>query len=265
MNLDYKLVDNMLSLAILKLMGNSILEGIKAVSFDFWYTIGRYETEAEWGRQDEIRVKEFKQILAERGVEISESQIERTLQDVGAECEAERLKTEMEISSREVVSRFLTRSGIRKRIAGGLSELLRSFDEALLKVKIVAEPQAIEVLAELKRRGYSLALLSNTSHGHIIKRIMDREALTGFFDHLLYTDEIGTRKPNPEAFKILLDRLGTRPEETVHVGDRIDLDVLGARRSDLRSVLYAPGGDCCQDGLPRPDFCIHTLGELIED
>jgi len=246
-------------------MGNLILEGIKALSFDFWYTIGRYDTEAEWQRQDEIRVAEFSRILKELGFRFPEELIDRTLSEVGAECEAERLRTEMEIPSREVVRRFLTRLGIRKQVGGAATDLLRSYDEALLKVKIVAEPQAIEVLVELKRRGYSLALLSNTSHGHIIKRIMDREALTGFFGHLLYTDEIGPRKPNPEAFKILLDRLGTRPEETVHVGDRIDLDVLGARRSDLRSVLYAPGGDCCQDGLPRPDFCIHTLGELIED
>ncbi len=246
-------------------MGNPILQGIKALSFDFWYTIGRYESEAEWKRQDQIRVKEFSQILAERGVEISKSQIGCTLQDVGAECEAERLKTEMEISSREVVSSFLTRLGIRKQIAGGLSELLRSFDEALLKVTIVAEPQAIEVLAELKRRGYRLALLSNTSHGHIIRRIMDREGLSPFFDHLLYTDEIGPRKPNPQAFRILLDRVDTEPKETAHIGDRLELDVLGARRSGIRSILYASNRDTCYNGLPRPHFCIHSLGELIED
>ena len=246
-------------------MSSPILESVKAVSFDFWYTIGRYESDAEWKHQDSIRVMEFSQVLADYGVSLSLAQIEQTLQDVGAECEAERLKTEMEVPAREVVSRFLTRLGIRKQVAGGLSELLRFYDEALLKVKIIAEPQAIEVLGELKRRGYPLALLSNTSHGHIIRRIMDREGLTEFFDHLLYSDEIGPRKPNPEAFRILLDRLGTRPEETVHIGDRLELDVLGARRSNLRSVLYTPGDDCCQDGLPRPDFCIHALGELIED
>lgn len=245
-------------------MGNPILEGIKALSFDFWYTIGRYETEVEWKCQDDIRGKEFLQTLTELGFNIPEERIERTLQDVGAECEAERLRTEREISSHEVVSRFLTRLGIRKQVAGGFSRLLRSFDEALLKVKIVAEPDAREVLSELKRRGYLLALLSNTSHGHVIKRIMDREALSGFFDHLLYTDEIGPRKPNPEAFKILLDRLGTRPEETVHIGDRVDLDVLGARRSGIRSVLYESNRDYCFDGYPHPDFCIRNLKELIE-
>jgi putative hydrolase of the HAD superfamily len=245
-------------------MGNRILDGIKALSFDFWYTIGRYETEKEWKRQGQIRVEEFSQILTEYGVDIPQIKIERTLQDVGAECEAERLRTEMEVPAREVVSRFLTRLGIRKQIAGGLSELLRSYDEALLKVKIIAEPQAIEVLGELKRRGYRLALLSNTSHGHIIRRIMDREGLSPFFDHLLYTDEIGPRKPNPEAFRILLDRLGTHPEETLHIGDRVELDVLGTRRSNIRSVLYEPNKDYCFDGYPRPDFCIRSLKELVE-
>ncbi|TET21616.1 MAG: HAD family hydrolase, partial [Candidatus Stahlbacteria bacterium] len=94
--------------------------------------------------------------------------------------------------------------------------------------------------------------------------IMDREGLSPFFDHLLYTDEIGPRKPNPAAFKILLDRLGTKPEETVHVGDRIDLDVLGARRSGIRSVLYASNRATCYDGYPHPDFCIRNLTEILD-
>jgi putative hydrolase of the HAD superfamily len=245
-------------------MASLILDGIKAVSFDFWYTIGRYKSEAEWKHQDAIRVTEFSQILTDYGVALSSARIEQTLQDVGAECEAERLRTEMEVPSRELVSRFLTRLGIRKQVAGGLSRLLRSYDEALLKVKIIAEPQAKEVLGELKRRGYPLALLSNTSHGHIIKRIMDREGLSPFFDHLLYTDQIGPRKPSPAAFRILLDRLGTEPSETVHIGDRLELDVLGARRSNIRSVLYESNKDYCFDGYPRPDFCIRSLKELIE-
>jgi len=246
------------------LMENLILQGIKAVSFDFWYTIGRYETEAEWKRQDELRVAEFSLILKELGFSFPDELIDRTLSEVGAECEAERLRTEMEVPSREIIRRFLTRLGIRKQVAGGSNKLLKSFDESLLNVKIIAQPGAVEVLSELKHRGYPLALLSNTSHGHIIKRIMDREGLTKFFDHLLYTDEIGPRKPNPEAFRILLDRLGTRPEETVHVGDRIDLDVLGARRSGIRSVLYESNRDYCFDGYPHPDFCIRNLKELIE-
>jgi putative hydrolase of the HAD superfamily len=242
---------------------NKILEGIKGISFDFWYTIGRYESESEWERQDELRVKGFTEILTRYGFDIPVDTISETLQEVGTACEEERLETEIEVSSREVVSRCLTRMGIRKQIAGGLSELLKVFDESLLEVKVVAEPGAIEVLSELKNRGYPLILLSNTSHGHIIKRIMDREGLTPFFDHLLYTDEIGPRKPSPAAFKIMLDRLGTTASETVHVGDRLELDVLGARRSKVRSVLYQSNRQYCYDGYPRPDFCIDDLRELI--
>jgi HAD superfamily hydrolase (TIGR01549 family) len=147
----------------------------------------------------------------------------------------------------------------------GFSRLLTSFDESLLKVKIVAEPGAIEVLTELKNRGYPLALLSNTSHGHVIKKIMDREGLSASFDHLFYTDQIGPRKPNPDAFKVVFDALGYQPRETVHIGDRIELDVLGAKRAGCRSVLYASNRDTCYDNLARPDFCIDDLRELIRE
>lgn len=246
-------------------MANKILEGIKAVSLDFWYTIARYETEAEWERQDQIRVKNFSIVLKKHGIDINIPEIEQTLVEVGTECEAERLTTEIEVSSREVVSRFLTRLGLRKRIAGGVTELTRVFDEALLEVMVVPEPGAHHVLRELKLRGFPLALLSNTSHGHIIKRIMDREGLSDYFDHLIYSDEIGPRKPNPQAFKIMLERMGTSASETVHIGDRMELDVLGARRSRIRSVLYTEGGRCMEEGMPKPDFCIHDLMELIEN
>lgn len=245
-------------------MSPHILDGIKAISFDFWNTIGRYASEAEWIRQDAIRVDKFSRILNELGFKFSKDMIERTLSDVGAECEAERLRTELEVPSREVVTRFAKRLGIKKQIAGGLTSLLQAFDEALLEVNVIAEPGAIEVLGGLKGRGYPMVLLSNTSHGHIIRRIMDREGLSGYFDHLLFTDELGARKPNPLAFRIMLERLGTIAEETVHIGDRPELDILGAKRSHVRSILYAPAGECCLDGMPKPDFCISDLKQLIE-
>ncbi|MBN2378778.1 HAD family hydrolase [candidate division WOR-3 bacterium] len=246
-------------------MANPILEGIKGISFDFWYTIGRYESEAEWARQDAFRVEGFSRILSAHGCTIDTEKIARVLQEVGTECEEERLRAETEIASHELVYRFLTRLDIQKQLAAGLSAMIKVFDESLLAVKIIAEPGAKEVLSALKDRGYPLALLSNTSHGHIIRQIMDREGLTPFFDHLIYTDEIGPRKPNPKAFEFLLERLGTEPQETVHIGDRLELDVLGARRSGIRSVLYQSNRDYCYDGYPRPDFCIHRLKELIED
>jgi FMN phosphatase YigB (HAD superfamily) len=34
---------------------------------------------------------------------------------------------------------------------------------------------------------------------------------------------------------------GTRPDETIYVGDNYYADVVGARRAGLRPVLYDPG------------------------
>jgi len=246
-------------------MANPILQGIRGISFDFWYTIGRYESEGEWAKQDTLRVEGFSAILSTYGAPLAKEQIAQTLEEVEMECEDERLRTEMEVASHEVVFRFLARLELNKQVAAGLSSLIRTFDEALLAVKVVAEPGAKEVLAELKRRGYPLALLCNTSHGHIIREIMEREGLTPFFSHLLYSDEIGPRKPNPKAFGFLLESLGTRPEETLHVGDRLELDVLGARRAGIRSVLYQSSMEYCYDGYPRPDFCIPRLEVILRE
>lgn len=48
-------------------------------------------------------------------------------------------------------------------------------------------------------------------------------------------------KPERPLFEQALRRLGTRPEETLMVGDRADTDVEGARRAGLRTALVRTG------------------------
>lgn len=44
------------------------------------------------------------------------------------------------------------------------------------------------------------------------------------------SEALGFRKPDPRCFEVVLRALGTRPDETVVVGDREDLDLEPARR-----------------------------------
>lgn len=96
---------------------------------------------------------------------------------------------------------------------------------------------AIDALAE---RGYRLAVLSNWDYS--LHRVLNRMGIASRFDVVLASLEEGVEKPEPEIFRIALERLGAAPEETVHVGDDPLDDVAGAKRAGIRPVFLDRGG-----------------------
>ena len=60
--------------------------------------------------------------------------------------------------------------------------------------------------------------------------------LAGCLDVVVTSEELGWAKPDPRAFRMACQRLGTAPEQTVYVGDNHEVDVLGARSAGLRAV-----------------------------
>lgn len=73
-------------------------------------------------------------------------------------------------------------------------------------------------------------------------------------------------KPEPYPFQMALERLGTRPQETLMVGDQMATDVVGARRMGMPTALVLTGVASEEDaraGDVRPDLVARDLGELL--
>lgn len=72
-------------------------------------------------------------------------------------------------------------------------------------------------------------------------------------------------KPEAPMFAHALRVLGTAPQRTLMIGDRLDTDILGAQRSSLRTALVLTGSTSAVD-LPhaavRPDLVCPGLPEL---
>jgi HAD superfamily hydrolase (TIGR01450 family) len=71
-------------------------------------------------------------------------------------------------------------------------------------------------------------------------------------------------KPEPVMYAAALDRLGDG--RTLGVGDRLDVDVLGARRAGLDSALVLTGATSraqAEAAQPRPTFVAESLGDLV--
>jgi HAD superfamily hydrolase (TIGR01450 family) len=76
-------------------------------------------------------------------------------------------------------------------------------------------------------------------------------------------------KPGPEMMLQAVHAMGATPGEAVHLGDRIDSDVLGARRAGMVAVLVETGGHTRRDAvdLPtgeRPDVVATDLPTIIK-
>jgi putative hydrolase of the HAD superfamily len=66
-------------------------------------------------------------------------------------------------------------------------------------------------------------------------------------------------KPDPRIFTIALDRSGSEPSTTIHVGDLYQIDVVGARAAGIRGILLDEGG--LYEGVDCPR--VGSLGELV--
>lgn len=121
----------------------------------------------------------------------------------------------------------------------------RAFDDAHL------------VLSELTGLGYVTAVLTNGATVQQHAKV-DRIGLSDHLTAVITSEELGVAKPDPRSYVSACEHLGVEPHETVHVGDRYDLDVLGARAAGLQALHLdrdaEPGGG--------PEQRITSLREL---
>lgn len=98
------------------------------------------------------------------------------------------------------------------------------------------DPDSLSLIEELHRRDVPLALLSNASS--TFGRAVEREPWARWFEHLLFSGDLGVAKPDPRIWRILTDALDAAPEECVFFDDRAE-NVEGARRAGLTAHRWS--------------------------
>ena len=78
-------------------------------------------------------------------------------------------------------------------------------------------------------------LLTREEHERLLA-IAERIEPLSWVPHVFASSEIGWRKPAPEFFRWIEQRLGCGPTEVLLVGDDPELDVAAARRAGWRSL-----------------------------
>ncbi len=74
-------------------------------------------------------------------------------------------------------------------------------------------------------------------------------------------------KPNPEIYRLAMERLETSPEETLVIGDRLETDIAGAQSLGCSTALVLSGvtsEEAARSWSPAPDLIAGDLGEVLK-
>ncbi len=82
--------------------------------------------------------------------------------------------------------------------------------------------------------------------------------LLPFFDHVVTSEQAGSKKPSPEIFKFALSKNQASAHEAIMVGDNPLTDIAGAAAAQIDAVLFSP------DKPPQGCHALHQIRHLAE-
>ena len=137
------------------------------------------------------------------------------------------------------------------------------------EVALVPYPHTKLVLNRLLKDGYKLAVVSDAPRFEAWLRLVQL-GLQHTFDLVLTFDDTGHHKPDPEPFRMALDKLGVVADRALVIGDWKERDILGGRNAGLHTVYarygdqYSKYADKVVGEETEPDFVVDDILQLLE-
>ena len=132
-----------------------------------------------------------------------------------------------------------------------------------------------EFLAELKAKGYAVALLTNAGDVKYqlnklrllgLENCFDKIVVSGEYAKLMCGDEKNREyeKPDPRVFLYMAGLLGIDPSELYYVGDNAKNDVMGAYNSGYTPIWVRSRSPWTLDNKYIPDICVDNVKEILD-
>lgn len=176
--------------------------------------------------------------------------------------------TNRESIEAELWTRWLAPDYPRERIIANSVELSHQYRKA--KGERLMAPHSKEVLIELKRRGYTLGIISNLITSKEVPDWLEAEGLTEYFDTVLLSAVISLRKPDPLIYWKACSDLGAPPSRCASVADNLKRDFTGSIEAGIGlNILfttpetYEKKRSTITDAN-RPDVMIFDFLELLD-
>jgi putative hydrolase of the HAD superfamily len=120
-------------------------------------------------------------------------------------------------------------------------------------------PDVWDTLEALRSTGVTLGIISNW--GWHLPDLCAELGLSPYFDFIISSARVGAAKPHPAIFQAALRQARCDPVETLHVGDSLTADVLGAQAAGIAGILL----DRSCPGTARNGYdVVCSLGQVLE-
>jgi putative hydrolase of the HAD superfamily len=124
-------------------------------------------------------------------------------------------------------------------------------------------PDALETLAELRRRGHLLGLISVCSED--VPHVWAETPFAGALDEAVFSCDVGVSKPDPRIYEIACERLGVEAGDCLFVGDGANDELPGAVRAGMAALqLRPPGEPLTPEGEAWTGASVEHLREVLE-
>ncbi len=182
----------------------------------------------------------FAQVCTGEGVEVSAADVREVqerlaphLVDIAEETGVENPSLSPEGSRTfwtYLYRRFLEELGLR---GDALADRLYAVFSDSSSYKLFDD--VLPALDDLRRRGYRLAVISNFEEW--LQEMLIELEVGDIFETSVISGVEGVEKPDTRIYELALTRMDVAPDDAVHVGDSISLDVEPARAAGIHVIL----------------------------
>ena len=238
---------------------------IDTITFDLWNTLV-CNTPRDGQRYKDFRLKGIEEALSEANIRINLNDLEEAHDRTFEECKKFWDKN-IDIDSNtqiDILLGMLTELNPKNLDQETLKKIKKAYIEPVLYNHPDLVENAQEVLSGLKGKDYKIGLICNTGRtpGNVARKLLGEFGILEYFDGLSFSNELRVRKPHKKIFLYTLNQLESLPRTSVHVGDELKTDVLGAKNVGMNTVHLKRKDQHYQDIVP--DRTIFDLKELFE-
>ncbi len=166
--------------------------------------------------------------------------------------------SEDEVDYMEVYRDTWHRAGLE--LPDGLLHDILDAEQMCWDRAVRVDPDALQVLSWLGAHGIKRGICSNAPFPPaMMRRQLETNGIAQQVDGVVFSSEVGRRKPAPDVYQAALDAIGTAADATLFVGDRVREDYEGPTATGMRAVILAKHAEAQSlEGVPT----IASLAEL---
>ena len=125
-------------------------------------------------------------------------------------------------------------------------------------------PESRQVLRMLREENRRLGIIANQKPG--VTDRLEKWRLLEYFDIIISSAEEGMKKPDRSIFMLALQRTGASAEKTFMIGDRLDNDIIPAKKLGMKTIWIKQGlyGTISPHSpSDQPDHQLNDINELM--